>query len=485
MVRLESICKESRHVKRAAVSYSHDIYPTREQADADAKAKAADYQEKGYPNSFLLERSAEEPPNEQRALMPIYYNLRMSDIDIIHTLLAYGLDEVSFVGPPAIEQRGKRIVQALKSMSEIDENMIAHFAYEGDYNEISLERSMREALKPFGLQRKESVLWKNGDIPLFHDFFPVLWDKDLNRHYSILDWNVLENLSDPEILDRRFHHKLAKDNGFASALFGALSQAFVRDEKIPEFDHYKEPNLLVIGQFHTKRPYRLAGGIYPNRKLGSMDESNMGNIVMKMFSGYDLGKSIAAAVALSPYATARFAAKTIAKKRRSESNNSDDSKSFNFTWRDMNYLFNAALGGSVLCKGSHDDWTRVLDGDQWGDVLKFKAIMQYAQRNPEHFSDLYPYMHILDALNEELAPLNENGPLSPDNFPEYANRHAVELSDTERGVLMAQPFDRNGLVTKTYMSDDRLQRYLHCLETYRQDFEHNKSFVLERVNQDS
>lgn len=473
MVKLESICSKDRHVRKVAVSYSHDAYATREIADAKTKAKAELYQKAGYPNSFLLERSAEEPHDEQRALMPLYKDVRLSDFLTMHTLLAEGVEASSFVGPPATLTRGRVIEQTLKDFGSISKEKRAIFTDEGTYDELSLERSMRMAMEPFDLKGKESVIWTNGDIPMFFDQVPVIWDKDLDRYYSILDWNVKENLKDPEVLDRRFHHKLAQDKGLASFILNIIEAARGAKPEGPVFDHFKEPNTQVIGQFHTERPYRLVNAIYPNRKQGSINEGEMAGMVMKIFSIYDLVKTVLAAVTLSPYATARFSAKTFAKMHKTHSDN------LHYTWKDMNYLFNAALGGSVLCKGGHDDWTRVLDCDQWGDILKYRAIFDYLAAKPEEAAQLYPYTDELEAVNEALAPLDETGPLSPSNFRDYANQRAQELSDPDKQVLMARPFDAAGNVTEDYMTQEMLGRFINLLGNYKSDFDHNNRLLQE------
>ena len=214
-------------IDKCILSFSHDRYPSRKQADASAIAKARREIASGKKGvSHLILRAVDDQIDQLKFLFLIH------GIPVVcyalGNLLLSSLKEIVIVGSDEVEQ----VTDAfLKTVGTQGKNI--SFVRE-DLNNLNLFNTMKLGRSRLTLEPDELVLFQPGDLPFMFDIEKILQDDDIQGNNLILWLNSRqmmfpEHQEDPdsEFVQRNYHYR-------------ALC------EETSELHEVKEPNIYPI-----------------------------------------------------------------------------------------------------------------------------------------------------------------------------------------------------------------------------------------------
>ncbi len=396
-------------IQKCIVSFSHDRFATRKQADELSVAKARKEIAQGKKGiSHLILRAHDDEIDRLKFLFPIYgipimcYALGNLLLSSLKEIVVVGSDEVrrvldEFLG--IVGDNGKQI----------------HFAPEDPEN-LSMTNTMALGRGKLSPSADEMILFQPGDLPFMYDLEKVLQDKDCVNHNLILWLNSREKMfpryredPDSEFVRRNYHYR---------ALDGENGSMHVHE--------VKEPNVYPINLAAVDTD--IIESLHASRKDGKILRAGLAKAL----------KQPGRLMKLLPTLASHFMFFDAKLKRLRP----DDDCQFGMQLSHFNKVTSHLLDTSFISK-INDDPAFVSDVDALEDWEDFESLTHYAMEKYGEgaLTSIHPFGSQLLEFREKAMPRLKNQlPLYAD-FPTYMNGLYRSL---EMGY---EPYDAQGAYT--------------------------------------
>ncbi len=392
------------HIEKCVLSFSHDKFPSRAEADEVSINKAKREIAAGKKGiSHLILRAENEEIDRLKFLFPI------CGIPIMCYALANALNsslkEIAVIGSPEV----RTILDAyLENIGNQGKKVVF---IDEDNDNPSLVRAMtlgRDALQP---NSDELTLFQPGDLPFMYDVEKVVQDNDIANNNLILWLNSrntmfpeIETNSDSEFVVRNYHYRAI-------------------DEEADLLFDIKEPNIYPIN-FSSVEP-DIIDLLHQTRKDGNIFQA----LLLKTL------KHPRRLMRMLPV----FAQEAMSFRSSAARHRPDDNYQFGMH-KDMFDRGASILLNTQVTSKFHDDPAFVADVDALEDWEDYEEIILYAEANhgEDGLSAVHPYGQALGQFKEKVMPqLKTQIPLYRD-FPSYMNSLYQSLQ------MDRQPFDESG-----------------------------------------
>ncbi len=390
-------------IEKCVLSFSHDKFPTREEADEISINKAKKEIAAGKKGiSHLILRAENEEIDRLKFLFPI------CGIPIMCYALANALNsslkEIAVIG-------SSQIRTVLDSYLENIGDQGKKVVFVNEDEKPSLVSAMtlgRNALQP---NPDELILFQPGDLPFMYDIEKVIQDNDIANHNLILWLNSrntmfpeLETNPDSEFVVRNYHYRAI-------------------DEEADLLFDIKEPNIYPIN-FSAIEP-DIIDLLHQTRKDGKIFQALLRKTL----------KHPSRFMKIFPV----FMQEALSFKSSAARYRPDDNFQFGMRKEMFDRAASILLDTQVTSK-FHDDPAFVADIDALEDWEDYEEIGNHAEKNhgEDGLSTVHPYGQALNQFKEKAMPqLKTQIPLYRD-FPSYMNSLYQSLQ------MDRQPFDESG-----------------------------------------
>ncbi len=396
-------------IDKCIVSFSHNRYPSREEANQSSISKAQREIAQGKSGvSHLILRACDDSIDQLKFLFLI------QGIPIMcyamANLLNSSLKEVVVVGSGEVEA----VLEAYLRVCG-DGGKSVQFVRE-DPDNLSILKTLALGKGCLRLDPDEVVLFQPGDLPFLYDLEKVLRDKDLVKYNLILWLNSREAMfpeyqANPasEFVKRNYHYRGLYKNG-------------------TELHDLKEPNIYPINL--TRVELDIVEYLHQARKDGNILRAGIKKALTFPLRSLKLASHLM-------YHLRHFG--NDLRKIRPD----DDYK---FGAHDANFHSGtSALLNTPFTTKLHNDPSFVSDVDALEDWEDFEDLVHYAKEKDggdAGLSRIHPQGDLLTRFRDEAMPeLKEKLPIYAD-FPSYVNGI---YKDLQMGYV---PFDASGCYTR-------------------------------------
>jgi len=205
--------KNKPYIDKCIVSFSHDRFPSRAQADATSLAKARREIEQGKLGvSHLILRACDDTIDRLKFLFLIHGIPIMCYA--LTNILRSSLQQIVVVGSRETE----KILQLYLEING-DNGKTVRFVEE-DTNNLSILNTLSLGKNSLDLDLDEMVLFQPGDLPFLYDMEKTLKDEDIENHNLILWLNSrqqmfpeIEKFPESEFVRRNYHYRGIYEDG--------------------------------------------------------------------------------------------------------------------------------------------------------------------------------------------------------------------------------------------------------------------------------
>ncbi|PIQ95362.1 MAG: hypothetical protein COV67_15320 [Nitrospinae bacterium CG11_big_fil_rev_8_21_14_0_20_56_8] len=391
-------------IDKCIVSFSHNRYPSRAQADAEALGKARrEIAEKRKGVSHLILRAEGDPLDRLKFLFPIHGIPVMCYA--LQNLTQSSLKEIAVVGSPEV----RRVLD--RYLDTVGSNGKKITFVEEDLANLSLVNTMLLGRGQLPLMGNELVLFQPGDLPFMYDMEKVLQDPDIERNNLILWLNSrqamfprLEEEPGSEFVQRNYHYR---------GLFGETQQ----------LHDIKEPNVYPLNLSGLELD--IIEYLHSTRKDGRILKAGIRKVA-------SLPSRLFRLIPHIRYHLKHFR-RDLSKFRRNDR--------YKFGAHDRNFHEGASiLLNTAFTFKVHNDPSFVSDVDALEDWEDFEALAHYAveSNGDDGLAHIHPGGEELLRFREVGMPrLKQEIPLFSD-FPAYMNRLYRNME------MPCEPFDAKG-----------------------------------------
>ncbi len=391
-------------IEKGIVSFSHDRFPSRAQADATSLAKARREIEQGKSGvSHLILRACDDSIDRLKFLFLIHGIPIMCYA--LANVLRSSLKEIVVVGSHETE----KILRSYLDVNGSNGKKIS-FVQE-DISNLSILNTLSLGKNSLDLDLDEMILFQPGDLPFLYDMEKTLKDEDIKNHNLILWLNSrqkmfpdLEECPESEFVRRNYHYRGIYDGG-------------------KECHDLKEPNIYPINLSRVEMD--IIEYLHSSRKDGNI---------------FEAGIKKAASL---PTRLLRLIPNFIHhwKHFRRDLKELRANRDYKFGAHASNFHQGASiLLNTPFITKLHDDPAFVSDVDALEDWEDFEAMTDFAQRSygDNGLAEIHPGGQELLRFKEKAMPeLKKQLPLYAD-FPAYINQ---VYNDME---MPGVPYNENG-----------------------------------------
>lgn len=391
-------------ITKSILSFSHNRYPSRKEADRLSIAKAQREIAEGKKGiSHLILRAADDDIDRLKFLFPIHGIPLMcySLANLLHSELR----EIVVVGSREVETVLNHFLDAVGT-----QNKKVTFIAE-DTDNLCLGNTMALGRGELSLAPNELILFQPGDLPFMWDLDHILFDEDI-KHNNLILWlnsrqkmfpDFLEN-PDSEFVQRNYHYR-------------------VISETENELHDIKEPNIYPINL--SAVPSDIIEQSHSTRKDGQILKAGVREALATPVRLIRLLPVLA-------YHLVNF---------RSDLKRFREADRYQFGMHSHNFQRGVSiLLDTGLATKFNGDPAYVSDVDALEDWEDFESLAQYAHEThgKEGLSHIYPYGdELLDFRDRVMPQLKSEIPMFRD-FPDYLNRIYQTLQ------MGYAPFDSGG-----------------------------------------
>ncbi len=389
-------------IDKCIISFSHNRYETRGQADKFSIEKARREIAQGKKGiSHLILRAENDAIDRLKFLFLIHgiplicYSLSNLILSSLKEIVVVGSQEIKTVLDhflKIVNTRGKKI----------------HFVHE-DPNNLMLIHTLVLGRNALSLAPNELVLFQPGDLPFMYDLEKVICDPDLKHHNLILWLNSRQEMfpgyqEDPtaEFIQRNYHYR-------------------VIDQKKDRLHDAKEPNVYPINLSAIEED--IIELLHQTRKDGKILNAGLNKAL----------RQPTRMLRLLPIMANHFRHfDADLKKFRL-----NDQYQFGMHLKNFNQGASILLDTPFLCKFNEDP-AYVGDVDALEDWEDYESLIQYAEQQQGGLGQIHPLGGELLKFKEQAMPqLRKQIPMYAD-FPGYINRLYRDLE------MSYEPFDAAG-----------------------------------------
>ena len=407
-------------IQKCIVSFSHNCFDTRKQADEISIAKARKEIAQGKQGiSHLILRAKDDNIDRLKFLFPVHGIPIMCYA--LGNLLLSSLKEIVVVGSDEIRQVLDEFLETVG-----DQGKQIHFVPEDPEN-LSITNTLalgRQKLQP---SADEMILFQPGDLPFMYDLEKVLQDEDSRNHNLILWVNSREKMfphyrEDPEteFVRRNYHYR---------ALDGKNGSLNVHE--------VKEPNVYPINLAAIETD--IIESLHSSRKDGKVLRAGLSKVL----------KQPGRFMKLLPTLASHFMFFDTRLKRLRPG----DDCQFGMQLSHFDRATSLLLDTPFITK-INEDPAFVSDVDALEDWEDFESLTHYAKEKhgEEALTLIHPFgRKLLDFREKSMPRLKKQLPLY-DDFPAYLNELYQSLK------MEYLPYDAQGNYTFPAHKHDHAER---------------------------